>query len=299
MSDGFQFASLGGFELDDEQFRRLRNLVYGVCGLNLTENKKALVRGRLSRRIRELGLGGFAEYLSYVEADRSGEELTAMLDALTTNVTNFFREKHHFDWLRDHVIEPMKTARAGIARTKSGTAGIVSGRRLRIWSAGCSTGEEPYSIAMTICESVGDLRGWDAKILATDISTKALSVARRGIYSRDRVRDVPPELIRRYFDAPDPNHVAVKPALKRLISFARLNLMDRWPMRGPFDVIFCRNVMIYFDKKTQQELVGRFWNLLKPDGYLFLGHSENLTGVAHSFATMRPTVYRKLQPRAA
>jgi chemotaxis protein methyltransferase CheR len=271
-------------ELTDRQFRQISELVRNQCGINLHEGKRELVKARLGKRLRELGLSGYDDYVEYVRRDASGDELVAMLDSISTNLTFFFRERGHFDFLAREVL-PRIVAK-GSARK----------RRLRIWSAGCSSGEEPYSIAILLHEEIPALASWDARILATDLSTRVLSIARTGVYDGERLRDVSPAMVARYFDcvqSTPPRHYRLKEPVRRIVTFSRLNLVGTWPMRGPFDAIFCRNVMIYFEKSTQAALVDRYWQLLAPGGVLFMGHSESLAGVKHRFEYVEPTVYRK------
>ena len=207
-----------------------------------------------------------------------------MRSAKVKKSPSFFREPKHFEYFAKEVV-----ARAAEEAGKNG-------KRIRVWSAGCSTGEEPYSIAITIAGGIPGISLWDAKILATDLSTKVLGKAAAGLYKEDRLKTVSPQLRSKYFSC-----VEVKPEkiyrvgddVRRLVHFGRLNLMEHWPMRGTFNAIFCRNVMIYFDKPTQEKLVGRFWDVLVPGGVLFLGHSESLTGIRHRFGYVQPTVYRK------
>lgn len=273
------------FQLTNEQFETIRSLVRRIAGISLGDGKRDLVRSRLNKRLRTLGLASYHEYMELVRADGSGGEITHLLDAISTNVTHFFREPAHFEYLGELLKARAAAARPGDPR-----------RRLRVWSAGCSSGEEPYTIAMTVAEALGSLAGWDVKVLATDISTNVLARAQRGVYTAEAVAKMPRPLVAKYFDTPgrrDQGGYVVKPALRGLVHFGRLNLMGPWPMRGPFDAIFCRNVMIYFEKSTQADLVRRYGELLGPDGLLFIGHSENLTGFTHGFRTVRPTVYRK------
>ncbi len=275
---------LEAIELTDAQFDWIRCLAKSACGIDLGDGKKELVRARLTKRLRKLSLRDFGKYIEYVRNDTTGMELTALLDALATNQTSFFREVEHFDHLREKVI-PYIVAGAGSDK-----------RRLRIWSAGCSSGEEPYSIAITVREGVPNVDSWDVRILATDISTRVLAQAEKAIYDRERVKVVPPRLQSKYFrvaEARPERLYRVDDRMKRMVHFARLNLMDPWPMKGPFDVIFCRNVMIYFDKPTQGRLVQRFSELLVSGGTLFIGHSESLTGIRHGFRYVQPTVYQK------
>lgn len=282
----------GAPDITEAQFNEISNLVKGLCGINLHEGKKELVRARLSKRLRALQLTGFREYLIFLREDleAGGNELTALLDAVSTNLTSFFRENAHFQYLASVVLPDLAaTRRAGE-------------RKLRIWSAGCSSGEEPYSIALTLCEQLPDWEQWDLGILATDLSTRVLQIARQGEYEAQRLATVPAGMLNTYFARlPDTTEkrYQVRAAVRRLVHFARLNLMAPWPMSGPFDIIFCRNVMIYFDKPTQGALVRRFAELLAPGGTLFIGHSESLTGIEHSFRYVQPTIYEKPLPAAA
>lgn len=269
-------------ELTDAEFQAISNLVKDFAGINLHEGKRELVKARLNKRLRALGMTNFQQYLDYVQKDPGGEEFVVMLDALSTNLTFFFREPEHFKYLSGEVLPGLLKRNA-------------ASKRIRVWSAGCSSGEEPYSIALLLSEFLADKKGWDARVLATDLSTRVLGVAKRGIYEFRRLKDVPSQCIGRYFECVDSRErlYQVKPALRSMVTFGRLNLMGDWPMKGPFDVIFCRNVMIYFDKPTQGALVNRYGNLLAPGGTLFLGHSESLTGIRHGFKYVKPTVYQK------
>lgn len=279
-----QAQTLLTVELSEAQFNEISKLVKDLCGINLHDGKKELIKARLTKRLRKLHIPSFEQYLEYVRNDTTGSELTAMLDALSTNLTSFFRESDHFEYLAQQVIP-----RVAINATRTG-------RRLRIWSAGCSSGEEPYSIAITVNETLSNLKMWDIKILATDISTRMLDRAETGIYDADRIKTVAPQLRNKYFDLVEtrPQRLyQVKDNISSLVHISRLNLVAHWPMHGPFDAIFCRNVMIYFDKPTQEDLVSRYWNLLGPEGTLFIGHSESLTGINHQFKYAQPTVYEK------
>lgn len=267
--------------LSDEAFEQISRFVRSACGINLHDGKRELVKARLAKRMRALGITSYTAYMRHVESDSSGAELTAMLDVISTNLTYFFREAKHFAYLRETLVPRVK------ARPT---------KRIRIWSAGCSSGEEPYSIAMLLSECLPDLGCWDAAILATDLSTAVLAAAREGVYRDDRFRQTPRELVGKYFDRIQikPQKLyRVRPSLRRLVHIAKLNLMEPWPMTGPFDAIFCRNVMIYFDKPTQGELVRRFSELLAPGGALLLGHSESLTGVKHKLRYVQPAVYER------
>ncbi len=274
-----------GAELTDAHFEKISELVKRQCGINLHQGKKQLVKARLNKRLRTLNLHSFGQYLEMLERDRTGNELVTMLDSISTNLTSFFRESAHFDFLRQEALPEVlnKTGR----------------RSLRLWSAGCSSGEEPYTLAITLCEALPNAGSWDIKILASDLSTVVLQRAAQGIYPAERLKTVDGSLVRRYFDPVRRHDIdgpayQVKPSIRKLVTFARLNLMEKWPMKGPFDIIFCRNVMIYFEKPIQEALVNRYYELLALGGYLFLGHSESLTGTKHPFKYVRPTVYRRM-----
>lgn len=273
-------------DLTEAQFARIADLVYRHCGITLGEGKIDLVRARLGKHIRA---GGFATadcYIDHVLADATGRAFTTLIDTLSTNLTSFFREKDHFDYLRKVLLPRLITQ-----KQRAGN------NRLRVWCAAASTGEEPYSLAMTILEGVGgEQAGYDIKILASDISTRVLAKAREGIYDQQRAQAIPEPLRCKYMAV---NRFEGRvfynatPPLKQLIAFRQVNLMESWPFTGPFDFIFCRNVMIYFDKSTQQTLVNRFHDCLPAGGTLFTGHSESLTGIAHRFEYVQPAVYVK------
>lgn len=270
-------------DLSQEDFQEISRRVMRLCGINLHSGKRELVKARLSKRLRQLGLESYKQYMKYVESDTSGLELANMIDALSTNVTQFFRESQHLDYLRDKLLPRLTDMRRQDHQ-----------RRLRVWSAGCSSGEEPYSIGMTLLESLPDAEQWDIKILATDISNTVLAKARAGVYEENKFKDVPQALRGKYFELNDsgpPRTYRICQHLRQMVQFARLNLMEPWPMKGPFDYIFCRNVMIYFDKATQQALIERFSQLLGNGGVLFIGHSESLSGVKHKLSQLHPTVY--------
>ena len=263
-------------ELSPGEFGRISATMQEVAGIRLPPGKETLVKSRLSKRLRALGLGDFEAYLRHVDADGSGGELKEMVDALTTNKTSFFRESAHYD----HLVEAAFPALEGAGR-------------IRLWSAGCSTGEEPYTLAMLMREHLPASALRDARILATDISGRALTAAVRGEYSPAVVGDVPGPLLRRHFRRTAEGRYRAEDSLRSLVAFARLNLMGPWPMKGTFDVIFCRNVMIYFDREVRERLVGRFHGMLREGGILYVGHSESLTGLRHPFTYVRPAVYRR------
>jgi chemotaxis protein methyltransferase CheR len=270
--------------MTDADFGKISRLVYEVCGINLTEGKKELLKARLGKVIRQGAFRSFRDYYEHVLKDSSGEELVRLLDAVSTNFTSFFRESQHFEYLRTEFLPEV------LARKKG------QGKKLRFWSAGCSSGEEPYSLAIAVLECLDYPETWDLKILSTDLSSKVLKVAAAGIYPRERIRSVPAPLVRKYFLEGEnewKGHVKVKSSLKKHISFERLNLMETFSFSEPFDCIFCRNVMIYFDKPTQAALLGRFFQHLSPGGALLIGHSESLAGIQHSFRYVKPAIYNK------
>jgi chemotaxis protein methyltransferase CheR len=275
------------FDLTEEDFRFLARQVYDLTGIVIHERKRDMLYSRLSRRLRTLGLSSFREYCEYVSGpDRDGE-IGAMINAVTTNLTHFFRESHHFDHLRDEVLPAVAAAdrRAG-------------NRRLRIWSAGCSSGEEPYSIAMTVKAAPVDFSRWNARVLASDLDTDMVATAAAGRYRCADASGIPDELAAKYTDsvtAPGGPEVRMREALRQMIIFKQLNLMGAWPMRGPFDAIFCRNVMIYFNHPTKARLVDRFAELLRPDGWLYIGHSESLSKVSDRFQLAGRTIYRRVK----
>jgi chemotaxis protein methyltransferase CheR len=271
-------SGITGLEITDAQFRRVGDLVTRISGIQLPAGKESLVRSRLAKRLRALGLSTVQEYLDAVERDTSRAELAEMVDVLTTNKTSFFREIDHFRLLQHTVLPELARSAAPI----------------RIWSAGCSSGEEPYTIAMVARETLGPAVS-RVRILATDISARVLGRAREATYDADHLDDVPESMRRAHFEpvAGHPDRVRIASATAALVQFARLNLMGDWPMKGPFDAIFCRNVMIYFDKPTQERLVARYSALLAPGGYLFVGHSESLSGLRHDLTYVQPATYRR------
>ena len=266
------------FELGEREFQRLRQLVWEHSGISLSDAKRELVYSRLAKRVRALGLTGFRDYCQLLEEGHA-EELGHFVNAITTNLTSFFRENHHFDYLTQTALPHLFAARAG-------------SRRLRIWSAGCSTGEEPYSLAITLLEH-GIPAGWDVKILATDLDSNVVATGRAGVYDLARVSGLPQARLKRWFlrgSGPNSGRARVSSRLAELITFRQLNLLHPWPMSGSFDIIFCRNVVIYFDKPTQKTLFERYAGVLADDGYLFK--------VTDAFRLTGNTIYRKAVGRA-
>ncbi len=271
--------------ISDRQLQTLADVVYKHCGITLHEGKRDLVQARIAKRLRANNCDDVKDYLDKLLADPKSGEFDELIDALSTNLTSFFRENDHFDYLRT-VFLPALIARKSAKRDY----------KLRAWSAGCSSGEEPYTIAMTLLETVPNPGSWDIKLLATDISRPVLDKAKRGLYAKERIASVPPALRTKYFSAARAGAAEVMEVsgdLRHIIRFNYLNLMKPWPFDGPFDFIFCRNVMIYFDKSTQQRLVNRYHDVLDAGGLLFTGHSESLTGIKHPLGYIQPTIYVK------
>lgn len=266
------------FAFDDHDFDAIRALVKSLTGINLTPQKRELVYGRLAVRLRALGVRTFREYRQIV-AEEADEQIR-MCNAITTNLTAFFREPHHFEHLRDQVL-PAHREQAGQ-------------RRLRIWSAGCSTGEEPYSIAMTLLESLPEVHSWNVRILATDLDSDVLNTAALGKYPAERMKGLSVGRLRRFFNEhkDGPNRIfVVRPEVRRLVTFKQLNLTQPLPMPGPLDVVFCRNTIIYFDKDTQRQLFARIAPLQRPGDLLYLGHSESLLSVSDDYESIGRTTY--------
>jgi chemotaxis protein methyltransferase CheR len=266
--------------LHPADFMKISQILYTIAGIRLTAGKEELVRSRLIKRLRALNLNDFHEYLKFIEQDRTSQELHLMIDLLTTNKTSFFRENQHFEYMRNHILPDLK---------KSGTG-------MRIWSAGCSSGEEPYSIAMLMQEEWSQHDCRNVRILATDISDRILTKARAGEYEKENLQDIPAGYVSKYFkmvSTTSTKTYAVQDNIKTMVRFGRLNLMGEWPMKGPFDVIFCRNVMIYFDSETQLRLVQRFRDFLTPGGHLLIGHSESLVSNSGGMKYIQPATYKK------
>jgi len=268
------------FAFTRKDFNHLCALVDQHTGIQLAGGKEDMLYGRISRRLRKVGLSSFKSYISLLEDDPEGSEFGEFINAVTTNLTSFFREAHHFDYLKKSLLPAL------MQKNKAS-------RRIRIWSAGSSTGEEPYSIAMTVAETMPP--GWDVKILATDLDTDVLRHGEQGIYDDSRVEGLDRAVVQRWFvkNRHQPGKLRVKPELQELIYFKRLNLLKDWPMKGPIDIIFCRNVIIYFDMPTKQKLMNRYADMLVPGGHLFLGHSEAMNNMSTRFALDGKSVYSK------
>ncbi len=266
------------FPLSPANFQLIKALAYQLTGINLSDQKENMIYGRLARRLRALGLNNFDEYCELIGQPQS-PELGEFINSITTNLTAFFREPHHFDFLRDQVLPEL------LEKNKAS-------KKIRIWSAGCSTGEEPHSIAMVV-KAFSALSHWDVKILATDLDTNVLEKGRSGSYAAERVDSVP-DAYRQYLKPErQGGEVQIKDEVRNLITFNQLNLLQDWPMKGQFDVIFCRNVVIYFDAATQKQLFDRYANQTVSRGYLFIGHSENLYKICARYQGLGRTIYQK------
>ncbi len=268
------------FEFTREDFDYLRKIVTATTGIIADDDKYTMYYSRLARRVRKLGLKNFAEYRRYLENNRESE-IIELVNSVTTNLTAFFREKHHFEFLAETIVPKLRGQ-----------------RRIRCWSAGCSTGEEPYSIAMTLAEAIPDHARWDIEILATDIDSNVLKKAASGIYEMSRVDGMDPQRLKRWFKrgrGRNEGYVRVDPALVEMIRFEQLNLLHRWPIDEKLDFIFCRNVVIYFDKPTKNKLVDRYADQLVDAGWLFMGHSESLFKSTERFKLLGKTIYQKVE----
>jgi chemotaxis protein methyltransferase CheR len=270
--------------ISDSEFADLRELIHQRFGINLTDQKRSLLVGRLQKLMRKLNLSTFAQYYQYLTEDQTEQTLSELVDLISTNHTYFNREKDHFVYFFETALPTLVEQLEKENR-----------RDLRIWCAGCSTGEEPYTLLMLMLEYFGsEYASWDAGILATDISERALSIARRGVYSTDRVQLLPENLQRKYFTPAGPDEMAVCEKVKREATFRRFNLMNNnFPFKKPFQMIFCRNVMIYFDQPTRDALVAQYHQFTEPGGYLFIGHSESLGRSSSNFQYIQPALYRK------
>lgn len=282
-SDDFHMEGI--IQINDDEFQKISGLVYSKFGINLTEKKKALVRGRLNKLIKGLGYTSFDQYYTAVMEDRTGGQLLSLIDKISTNHSYFFRENDHFNFLKESAL-PEIVQRMGDAKSED----------LRIWCAGCAAGEEAYTLAMVVREFFGpQLYKGKPIILATDISLSALNQAAEGVYVAERVKTVPPEYAKKYIKSIGNEKYRVADELKKLILFKRLNFMgESFPFKGKFHIIFCRNVMIYFDNETKLDLVAKFHRYMNDDGFLFIGHSESLGRGSGLFRYVQPALYRKI-----
>jgi chemotaxis protein methyltransferase CheR len=273
------------FPFSYEDFDYLRKIVNGRTGIVVTDEKYDMFYSRLVRRIRLLRLQNFTQYCDLIKSEDGQAEIIQLVNAITTNLTSFFRENHHFEFLLQRVIPELQNR-------------APAERKLRIWSAGCSTGEEPYSIAMTVAESGLASKGWDIKILATDIDSNVLEQAASGVYNMDRVENLPQQRLQRWFlkgKKEQAGKVRVKPEVHKPIEFAQLNLNSAWVLPETVDIVFCRNVIIYFDRESKRTLIDRIAENLTMGGYLFIGHSESMFRVSERFELVGNTIYRKIK----
>ena len=268
------------FPMSAKNFQRISSLAYDHSGIVLSDHKQQMVYSRLARVIRKSGLENFDDYLDQLDKNWASE-CTPFLNAITTNLTSFFRENHHFEFLSDHVVPKLKIMHK-------------LDKRIRVWSCAASTGEEPYSIAMVLREGFPGL-DWDIKILATDLDSNVLAKARSGLYSDDRVEEIEPRRLKRWFTKLDGKNYQVDDSIRSMLTFNQLNLLDSWPMKGPVDLVFCRNVIIYFDHQTQITLFKKIHNLMAEDSHLFIGHSESLFSVTTQFRSVGRTIYQRVQ----
>lgn len=279
----------GHLTISDQEFQQFRELIHQHTGIALSNHKRALVCSRLARRLRHFRFSTYAQYYELLtQADADGAELMEMINAITTNKTDFFRESHHFTFLTEQVFPLYRQE---------------SRRRLRFWSAAAATGEEAYSLAVTVSDAFAPLIDWDIRILATDIDTQVLAKAQNGVYALSHAQGIRPSHLKQYFlngTGPNTGLLQAKPALKELLQFRQLNLIDAsWPMHGPFDVIFCRNVLIYFDKATQNQVLEHMAGLLRKDGYLMLGHAESIHGFDRLFRPVGHSMYQARSGRVS
>ena len=269
--------------ISDAEFIKLSDYIKSNYGLNLKKEKTYLILGRLQGLLMELGITSFHDYYNYLIADETGEAVSVMLDRLTTNHTFFMRQANHFDYFKNTVLPYLGSSRS-------------SARDLRIWSAGCSSGEEPYTLAMIIADDplIGT-GNWDSSILATDISMQALNIGIKGIYNREQLELLPKHWQKKYFVNVDHNQSQVIERIRNSVVFRRFNLMNRFPFKKKFQVIFCRNVMIYFDSQTKTDLLSRFYEATENGGFLFIGHAESIDRSSSKYKYVLPAIYRKLE----
>lgn len=274
-----------GKQLSNAEFKKFSDLIYQQVGIFMRLEKKELLNARLGKRLRECQVDSFEEYFDYISRpDQQNREFIKFLDSVSTNFTSFYREVSHFDYLRDSVLPELMANKSGH-------------RDFFFWSSASSSGEEPYTLAMFLNDFAATCTGFRYKIMATDISTRVLAMAANGVYPIEQTAKVPHDILKKYFQkglGSSAGKVKVKDFLRHQVDFKRFNLMDEFPWQGEMDVIFCRNVMIYFDRKTQEKLIGKFYNCLTRGGYLFIGHSESIASIKHDFVQVEATTYKKI-----
>jgi chemotaxis protein methyltransferase CheR len=277
------------FSLSDKEFDLVKGRLLEVAGISLSDAKRTLVISRLSKVIKKLSLDGFSSYLDFLDSSKAKEaDKQDFVNALTTNLTRFYREDHHFDHLQKYIAQVIAQKPRTSANGKP---------RLRIWSAGCSTGQEPYTIAMSLLTKFPELKRWDFKILASDIDTNVVNKAAKGIYPENELAGLS-EQRAKIFERPGDGTIRIPKAMRNIITFKPLNLFDPWPIKGPFDAIFCRNVAIYFDKPVQDKLFSQLGDVLAHDGHMYIGHSENVGRNSTKFSLVGKTVYRSIVSEA-
>jgi len=270
-------------DLSDEEFRLISNLVHQRLGIKLTEKKRSLVVGRLHKLLANSGYRSFKEYYQAITTDRTNRGLLELISRITTSYSYFYREKEHFEFFQKSFL-PHLADRLRHLRSND----------IRIWTAGCATGEEPYMLAMLMLDFFGEAyRHWDAGVLATDISDRALTVARNGVYSHQQIEKIPAVLRLKYLEKTEDNQYRIKERVRKEVTFRRFNLLHPFPFKKPFHAIFCRNVMIYFDAQTRRSVIRKFHQFLEPGGFLFIGHSETLESERHLFRPVMPAAYQK------
>ena len=271
------------FDFSDKDFRAIVDIVKEKTGIQLADHKRNMVYSRMAKRLRELKFDSFERYLTFLNGDGGDSEMGSFINAITTNLTSFFREGHHFDHLKKHLKEIVTSN--------------PSQKRIRIWSSASSSGQEPYSIAMTTHDAISNLSQWDVKILATDIDTNMLNKCKEGEYKAEMLEDIPADYQKKYSikSNKDKNNISMTDSIRNLLTFKELNLLHHFPMKGPFDVIFCRNVVIYFDKPTQKDLFNRMADILKMGGILYIGHSESMFKVSDRFELIDRTTYKRIK----
>jgi chemotaxis protein methyltransferase CheR len=289
--DGGAFAPLSAVHdwqapICEKDFDLIREIARSHAGIVIADFKRNMVFRRVSKRLRELNLNSVSEYCAILAGPQGDREIQPLINALTTNKTEFFREAHHFDHMTKIALPRLRAQAKAAGR-----------RRLRIWSAGCSSGEEPYSIAITLAESMRDLNHWDARILATDIDTETLKTGTAGVYDIRDSKSLPAAMQSKYVRTmrADKTRCSMSQMLRTLVTFKPLNLLDPWPMKGPFDIVFCRNVVIYFSKDTQRDLFDRFAELIRIGGYLYIGHSESLYKVSTRYKIVGQSIYQRVR----
>ncbi len=265
--------------INDDEFKAITSYIKENYGVNLT-HKKPLIEGRLSNHIANLGFGSYMDYFNYAKNDIVNDEMSILINKLTTNHTFFFRENEHFDFYRNQVLPWVKNE----LKTKD----------LRVWSAGCSSGQEPYTLAMITMDYLGvNASGWDHTILASDISDKVLTLAKNGIYAKEELEAVPDDWVTKYFNTYDNKRFIASERLRKSVAYRNFNLLTPFEFKKQFQCIFCRNVMIYFDRPTKLSIVKKFYDALEPGGYFMIGHSESLSAFAHEFKYIKPSIYQK------